>query len=64
MPDVLQAEMVVFALEAMALGSLVKSRLIATLPGAIGHLSPRLRCGVPGLNTDAVKELGIDGHRS
>jgi hypothetical protein len=54
----------VFALETVPLGGLVEAGLIAALPGAVGDLRPWLRCMVPRLDADAVKELGIDRHQS
>ena len=63
-PDVLEAEMVVLAFEAMALGGLVDAGLVAALPGAVGHLGARLGRRVPRLDADTVEELGIELHQS
>ena len=55
---------VVLALEAMAFGRLVDTGLVATLPGAIGDLSLRLRRVGARMDTNAVEKLGIDTHQS
>jgi hypothetical protein len=60
----LEAEMMVLALEAVALGRLVEAGLVAAFPAAIGHLDARLGRMMSRLDADAVKELGIDTHQS
>src|SRR4051812_21210765 len=62
--NMLKAEMMVLALEAMALGRLVDAGLVAAFPGAIGNGGTRLRGRVPRMDADAVEELGIQFHQS
>jgi hypothetical protein len=60
----LEAEMVVLALETMALGRLVDAGLVASFPGAVGDFAGRLRRMGARLDADPVEELGIDTHQS
>ncbi len=62
--NVLEAKMMVFALEAVTLGRLVDAGLVATLPGTIGNIGVRLGRMVPRIDADAVEKLGIELHRS
>jgi hypothetical protein len=62
--NMLEAEMMILALEAMTLRCLVDAGLVATLPGTIGDVSLRFWPRLPRLNTDAVEKLGIGTHQS
>jgi hypothetical protein len=60
----LEAEMVVLALEAVTLGCLIDAGLIAAFPGAIGDFGFRFRRMGARVDADPVKELGIYSHQS
>jgi hypothetical protein len=60
----LEAEMVILALEAMALGRLVDPRLVTALPGAVRHFGLRFRGVMARLDANAVEKLGFELHQA
>ena len=60
----LEAEMVVLALEAVTLGCLVDTRLVAAFPRTVGDLGLRLWRMRARMDPNSVEELGIDTHQS